>query len=296
MAVQEATQPADTVNTESPLSSWSGVIAKGIFALIGLLVVSVVVIVVNQRSVDEAKMKDRLAWDMVNDAVKDAKSPQEQIAALEGVWGKVSDSSVHPNVMLNLAQLHYQMSQQDERPKNERKKSLERAQQVFDLLRQTQAKHPLYGALASEGAAICREQAGDMDGAIEVLSDATQLYESHFLHAKMCYGLARLYWLRSLKTKADKDKSEALRWADKAVSESTGKEAEWINEAQFIKSLFEKNGPAWTGKEPPPPPAKNVEAKSGEAKTEAKTDAPKAVEAAPEPKADGGKTEGAKKE
>ncbi|MCW8133048.1 MAG: hypothetical protein KIS92_22055 [Planctomycetota bacterium] len=263
------------------MSAWGAMVAKGIFALIGLLLVAVVVIVVNQRSADEARMKDRQAWDTVNDALKDAKSPQERIAALESVWSKVDQSTVHPNVMLNLAQWHYMMSLREERTLPERKKSLDRAKQVFDLLRQSEGKHPLYGALAAEGAAICREQGGDLDGAIEVLSDAVQLYESHFLHAKMCYELARAYWVRSLKTKADKDKSEALRWADKAVSESAGKEGDWTREAQFIKSLLEKNGPAWPNAEPPPPPAKKPdEAKKDEAKTgEAKKDEVKTGEA-----------------
>ncbi|MBI3828043.1 MAG: hypothetical protein HY291_00910 [Planctomycetes bacterium] len=294
MAVQEATQHPDATTSAAPLSSWGGLVAKLVFLLIGLLIAFVVVMVVNTRNSEATHLKDRQGWDDVYQALKDAKDDKEKVAALEGVWSKVDTSSAHPYVMLELAQEQYQLAVSEQRPAPERKRSLDRAKQVFDLVREREGKHPLYGGLASEGSAACREQAGDLDGAIQVLTDAVGRYESHFLHTKLCYELGRAYWMRSLKSADAKDREEALRWEDKAIQDTQDNASRgfrWREEAQFIKSVLEKHGPAWPDSAPPPAkPAveqktsaeKTPDAKTAEEKSPAE---PKKADAPADPKA-----------
>lgn len=298
MAVQEAAEHPGSTTSETSISSWGGLVAKLVFLLIGLLFVSVIVLVVKTRNHEAAHLKDREGWDQVHLALKDAKEDKDRIAALEGVWSKVDSSSAHPYVMMELAQEQYQMAVSEQRPAPERKKSLDRAKQIFDLLREKEGKHPLYGGLAAEGSAACREQAGDLDGAIQVLTESVSRYENHFLHSKLCYELGRAYWVRSLKSNEAKDREEALRWVDKAIQDTqdnSSRGLRWREEAQFIKSVLEKHGPAWTDSAPPPakaateqktPAEKAPETKSAEEKPPAE---PKKTDAPADPKA--GKTE-----
>jgi len=276
MAVQEAASPAAAASSENASGAWAGVVVKAIFAGIAILFVAVIALVVNNNKREAAALEDRKAWDEVYNALKDVKDLPGRIAALEGVWDKVSASSAHSNVMLSLAQSHYAHATMEERPLADRKKSFERARQVFALLLEREGRHPLYGAMAAEGNATCLEQEGKLDDTIKLLGEAVTRYDKHFLHSKLCYQLGRAYWLRALKSKDSKDNDEALRWVDKAVQQSQdklSKDAPWRLEALYIKSLLEKHGPAWPGATPPPVRSK-VEAKTaGEAKTDAKTEA-----------------------
>lgn len=259
MAVQDAVQPLEAEESQQRLVAWSSAITWAIFLAIALLIGALVYLFASQKVASNRLKMERQAWDARYKGLKDKQKPEEKIEALEKVWEEVSGSSVHPYVMLELAQLHFLMAQSDERSPAARGKSLERARLLFDLLAKQYAEHLLYGAMAADGLAACCEESGELEQAIEVLTSAVVKYEDHFLFPKFCYQLGRDLWMRSGgKEGAGKerstDRAEAKRWLGIAASGTGGSQgAIWRSKAAMLKSQLEKHGVAWPGNTPPPP-------------------------------------------
>jgi len=271
-AVQTA-EPVETTDARSTLAEWSGVITKAVFTLLIAGVVVLIVLVVNHRAEEARNDKDRKAWDAVNEAIKDAKNPQELISGYESAWEKVRESTALPYVMVELAFIHFEMAKQEERAPQERKASLAKAKQIYQTALESHAKHPLYGALAADGLAVCYEQEREHDEVITVLTGAVGQFEKHYLYTNFCYRLARAYWLRA-HVKGQELKSEdrqtVLRYLNVALiadESSDSYKYEWAKDAELLRSLLSKQGLAWQG--PPPPVRPKIEKK-----TEGKTDLP----------------------
>ena len=292
MALSGVSRQKQEVASPGRLAAWSGVISWVLYGLLAVLVVAVIAVFISSYTERKHEDQRRAAWDEVFLAVKDKKKTvEEQIPALEGVWDKVSGTPVQTYVAFELAHWHLVLANDDEREKSQRQASLKKACTLYDLARKEWSKNLVYGPLASQGAGLCREQEGDHDDAIEILKEGTERYGKTFLYEKLCYDLARNHWLRSLKREKDgkvneaaEDRRAALDSLGRAVKEPTGERSGWRQEAQFLRSLLEKPGPALKifpdGKVPPP----RDETKKAEAKAEPKAE-PKA-EAKAEPKAE----------
>lgn len=271
-AVQTA-EPAETTDPRSALAEWSGVITKVVFALLIAGAVVLVVLVVNHRAEEDRNQKDRQAWDAVHETLKDAKNQKEFIAGLESAWEQVRESSALPYVMVELASIHFEMAKQEERAPQERKASLEKAKKIYQTALERQAKHPLYGAIAADGVAACNEQEKNYDEAIKVLTGAVGQFEKHYLYTNFCYRLARAYWLRAHAKGQElnsEDRQTVLRYLNMALivdEKGENYKYEWAKDAELLRTLLSKPGPAWQG--PPPPVRPKVEKK-----TEDKTDMP----------------------
>lgn len=274
MAVTDATHPphAET-HAPSKLAAWSGVIAWSVYGIAGLLVLLVVVMLTLSRMREGRVEQLRQTWDEVYRAQKEKHQPEERIAALEGVWEKVSGSPVFPYVVMELGQLHFDRALAVERSPAERKASLEKTHKVYDVARQAFPAHRLFGAFAAEGAALVREQEGERDEAIKILGDAVETYDSHFLFPQLCYHLGRNLWMRARAKEADPnaakqvaaDREAALRRLNQALAESGDEQTDYISwrpDARFLKSLLEKPGPGLPdGKAPPAKPRAEKDAK-----------------------------------
>jgi hypothetical protein len=289
MAVSNIARPVNQTEEEKPnkLEAWSGVIIWSIYGLALVLVVTLITLGVSSYYKSARTKVARAAWREVFLAWKDKEdlSAQEQIAIWEDLWDrkKVSGSTAHPYVAMQLAQLHFDLGLRPERRPAARRESLNRARLVYETVREHEAwsKLPPYGALAAEGEALALEQLSRLDEgkqldhlneAIEVLNDAVGKYERHFLFEKMCYELGRCHWLRArlLKAKgedASADEQKALRRLSQAVSETEEQSRHgWKQEARFLKVLLQKPGAAMPKKLPPPPEPRKVEDEDKEKK------------------------------
>ena len=292
MALSGVSRQKHEVTGAGRFAAWSGMISWVLYGLLAVLVVTVIAVFVSSYTERKREDQRRAAWDEVFLAVKDKKrTVEEQLPALESVWDKVSGTPAQTYVAFELAHWHLVLANDDEREKSQRQEALKKACALYDLARKEWSKNLVHGPLACEGAGLCREQEGNHDDAIEVLREGTERYGKTFLYEKLCYDLARNYWLRSLKREKDgkaneaaEDRRAALDSLGRAVKEPTGERTGWRQEAQFLRSLLEKPGPALKifpdGKVPPP----KEESRKAEAKAEPKAE-PKA-EAKAEPKAE----------
>lgn len=282
MPLPNAVHTLEASEGQKRIMAYGGLIAWAIYIAIALLVVSFVFLIVSNKITQSRVKTEREAWDVKFLALKDKFKPEERIEALEKIWDQVADTPVHPYVMLELAQLHFGQAATEDRSPAARKKSLERARALFELLQTGYAKQILYGALSADGMAACREQEGDLDGAIQTLTMAVDKYEEHFLYPKFCFQLGRNYWLRALKQEAAgkdgaRDRTEAKRWLTAASTETADSASHgsiWRSKAAMLKSQLDKHGVAWPAQAPPPvkpapvPPAAQPK-EGGENKAEA---------------------------
>lgn len=297
-------------------AAWSGYITWALIALVAVLVLTIAGVLITHYIKESKRGQLRGTWDEVYQALADKPpTPRARIPALESLWDRVSGTPAQPYVAMDLAQAHFEMARDTEREAAERRQSLKKAGAIFDLVRKEWPNHPAYGALACEGAALCCEEEGDLDGAIQILKPALDQYEKHFLYTKLQYELGRIYWRRALTKEAagrdsSEDRKEAKALLDRAVEQEMRALAQtrdarldtldWRNEARFLKSLLDKPGPAMkvfpngvppttsgTGvqKEAHETPGAAPAVKKAEAAPPAKPEAPKAeVPKAPEEK------------
>lgn len=315
MAVHEAVPTMEQTEQPGKMAQWTGVIALAVYAVLGLVVVAVVVLFATHH-VEESKVNElRGYWDDYYVALKDAKDPQQTIEALEGVWDKVAGTPVQPYVAMQLAQLHHDQAAASEASPANRKAALDKSQKLYDLALEKWGDHLVLGGLALEGAAMCREQSEDYDGAAELIAKNADVYKTHFRYYKLCYDGARYEWLRSMKAKAEnKSPDEGLKnareWLKKCFSDPGATAADtnpnsWRREAEYLRVMVSDPGPLLKdGKIPPQLPNAEIDALNagnrdalvnppkpdGAAKTdsEPKTDAPAKTEGE-------AKTEGAAK-
>lgn len=284
---EEAAHGLLSAATAAQWAKWVVVVLLGA-GLIALLVVAIVTW--QQQSRTE---KARRLWDQVYEATKDkGERPEERIAALEAVADKVKGSITHAYVLMELAGLHFDQAVDAARSPADRAAALTKATALYKLVAASEpyASNPYFGPLAVEGEALSLEQAQDYDAAISLLEEKLPKMESHFIYNKLSAQLARLYWLRFQK-KGDADtKDRDLARAKYAEILRTDETGAWREQAEYIRSLVDKNGKALPDgtpippvKPPPPPEAKKDQAKKDEPKKE-------------EPKKDEAKKDEAKKE
>jgi len=293
-----------------------GCVIAGAVAVVVVLVVSS-----NERSKVEER---RRGWDEVHKALKEKTKPDEQIAALEGVAGKVKGTPAHAYVLINLGEIYFAQAVKPENLPEQRGAALKKAIQLFELVatQEPYRSNPAFGPLALASTAMAYEQGQDYDNGIRVLSEGLKRsdLETHFSYNKLVAQLGRLYYLRSLSKPQDsKEAQDDREQARKHVSDTlrtlrakkdsetfNRQNEEYLRSLEYLKSLVDKPGKLLPdGKAPPAKPKPEVkppDVTPPEVKTEGKKDEPAKVEAKPgeakkeEPKKDETKKEDVKKE
>jgi len=259
MAVTETEPTEATPAAESRLSPYTSFIAWGVLILAVGLVGTIAALFVIHRQKDGYTKALRATSDLIYESIKDVK-PGDDAAlafALENTWSKVQNSPALPVLALTLGQLHYKLSIDMDRTELDRKESLSRAQKIYETGNKTWGKLPVWGPLFTDGAASCAEQAGELDKAIEILEPAVKAWDK----AKSDFGykfyvdLARLYWKKFQDKGNEADRAKIIEYTDIILAEEKNANSPsnyFRPQAQFLKALVEKSGPAWTPGTPLP--------------------------------------------
>jgi len=271
--------------------------AKWIVLGVVILGVAVLIVATAVTLIQENRLEHRRAqWDELYLALKDQDTPEKKIAALETVAEKIKGSPAHGYVLMRLGDLYFERVLLDTLQPEQRAEALKKAQDLYLLVATSEPyrSNLALGPVAVESAARAYEQATDYDNAIKILQNNN--LQANYLTNKLGVMLARLYYLRSLKETAksldEKDKakkaelekaaaddlSEARSKIESALvglgaakgTEST-QNADFVNEAKYLKSLVDKPGKALPNGEAPP--------------VKMKTPAPAAVGASAQPNA-----------
>ncbi len=259
----EAEEAAVRDGTADGTSQWIEAAARYKAVLIGVPVISalsVVAVALGRIYVESVEMD---AWTRYEKALSVEGEPIKKLEAVESLLRSLESRDVFPFAVMHLARGYYDEAMKKPPNSPERAAMLDKALAWYETFNSRAGNHVL-APLGLEGEGLVKEEKGDLDGAIAVLSKAHAAYATHWIAPKLFYDLGRCHYLRYLEKGRPEDMDEARRWLGRAREFTIEREIShpsfrgrsfpflWRRDVDFLMAVISKPGPAIPdGKAPP---------------------------------------------